>query len=100
MERKQWMREALERAATHFSLTLHGEPMFGWYERTIGRRARRGNESYWLRVVSEHKEWTNGEFWIGNEEALESLVLGNLNLLILPNGIGVTGRFEQKSSHG
>jgi len=66
---REWMRENLQRAAAHFGLELAGEPRLGWMDRSIGALAGRGGERFWLRVVSEHKQWIGGNFWTGNLDA-------------------------------
>ncbi|MFD4636869.1 aminoglycoside phosphotransferase [Lentzea sp. NPDC058436] len=66
---RQWMLENLHRAAAHFGLALIGEPRLGWMDRSIGVLAGRGDEQFWLRVVSENKQWISGDFWTGNLDA-------------------------------
>ncbi len=64
------MRAALHGAASQFSLTLAGRPVFGWQDRSIGARARtNGGEVVWLRVGSELVTWAYGESWDGNKDA-------------------------------
>ncbi|MDQ0417813.1 hypothetical protein J2Z48_001997 [Croceifilum oryzae] len=69
MDWKQWMREALEKAASIFSLNLIGTPVFGWQDRTIACLSLKDGVKVWLRVVTEQKKWKDGDFWTGNEEA-------------------------------
>lgn len=64
-----WMLENLQRAAAHFGLVLAGEPRLGWMDRSISVLAHRGEEQFWLRVVSENKQWIDGDFWTGNLDA-------------------------------
>jgi hypothetical protein len=64
-----WMRELLVQAAEHFSLVLLGDPTFGWRDRSIGSRVRDVDGDRWLRVVTSHSMWANGEFWTGNLDA-------------------------------
>ena len=66
---REWMRENLQRAAVHFGLDLVGEPRLGWMDRSISALASRGEERFWLRVVSENKQWISGAFWTGNLDA-------------------------------
>jgi hypothetical protein len=66
---KEWMRENLQRAAEHFELTLTGEPLSGWIGRSISAPVSKGDDQYWLRVVSEDQKWTGGDFWTGNLDA-------------------------------
>ncbi|WP_394620124.1 aminoglycoside phosphotransferase [Lentzea sp. JNUCC 0626] len=75
MQFREWMRENLGRAATHFGLDLLGEPRLGWMDRSIGALAGRGEQRFWLRVVSEDVRWASGDFWTGN---LDSTVLSSL----------------------
>lgn len=64
------MRSALHRAASHFSLTLAGRPVFGWQDRSIGTKARTvGGKAVWLRVGSELSTWAYGQSWEGNKDA-------------------------------
>lgn len=65
----EWMRENLQRAATHFGLVVDGEPRLGWIDRSIGALVSSGQERFWLRVVSENKQWIDGNFWTGNLDA-------------------------------
>ena len=67
-----WRR--LQLAAEHFSLTLAGEPTFGWRDRTIGSRANGSNGGRWLRVSWVHAQWAQGNYWTGNED--ESSIVG------------------------
>ncbi|MGH3829346.1 MAG: aminoglycoside phosphotransferase [Pseudonocardiaceae bacterium] len=62
------MRRRLRLAAGRFSLTLVGEPTFGWRDRTIGSRANGSNGERWLRVSWAHVQWTEGNYWTGNED--------------------------------
>lgn len=64
-----WMRALLTQAADYFSLTLIGDPTFGWHDRSIGSHARGVDGERWLRVVTSHSMWANGEFWTGNLDA-------------------------------
>lgn len=66
---REWMRENLDRAAEHFGLAVVGDPRFGWLDRSISALAHRGDEGYWLRVVSEDVQWVDGDFWTGNFDA-------------------------------
>lgn len=66
---RDWMRENLQRAADHFGLVLVGEPRLGWLDRSISSLVRRGDQQYWLRVVSEDERWIDGDFWTGNLDA-------------------------------
>lgn len=63
------MLSRLQLAAAHFSLTLTGEPTFGWRDRTVGSRTEGANGEYWLRVSWAHAQWTEGDYWTGNQEA-------------------------------
>ncbi|WP_433264852.1 phosphotransferase [Actinosynnema sp. CS-041913] len=66
---RQWMRDNLVRAAEHFGVVVTGEPLHGWLDRSISAPVRRGGAEYWLRVVSEDKQWIGGDFWTGNLDA-------------------------------
>ena len=66
---REWMRTLLAQAAEHFSLTLLSDPTFGWRDRSIGSRVRGFDGERWLRVVTSHSMWANGEFWTGNLDA-------------------------------
>jgi hypothetical protein len=66
---RQWMHETLRHAAGHFGLTVISVPEFGWLDRSISAAVRAGDQRLWLRVVSEDKQWTGGEFWTGNLDA-------------------------------
>jgi hypothetical protein len=61
-----YMSEALIKAASHFNVTLQENPTFGWYDRSIGSQVVGDHDRYWLRVVSERKEWITGDWWEGN----------------------------------
>lgn len=63
---REWMRKQLDCAAEHFSLTLAGDQVFGWRNRTIGSRT---NNDRWLRVSWSQERWTDRDWWTGNEEA-------------------------------
>jgi hypothetical protein len=71
---RKWMCGLLAQAAEQFSLTLVGDPTFGWRDRSIGVRVRGVEGERWLRVVTSHSMWANGEFWTGNLDA--STILG------------------------
>ncbi|MGH3905500.1 MAG: aminoglycoside phosphotransferase [Pseudonocardiaceae bacterium] len=62
----EWMHELLAQAGEHFSLTLQGGPTFGWRHRSIGSRTKGPDGDHWLRVVTSHATWANGQFWTGN----------------------------------
>ncbi|MFD1425144.1 hypothetical protein ACFQ4J_15605 [Laceyella tengchongensis] len=66
---RQFMNEALTKAATHFHVTLNGKPTYGWYDRSIGSQVIGKQKKCWLRVVSEKKWWAQGDWWVGNIEA-------------------------------
>lgn len=64
---REWMRQRLDQAARHFSVTLNGDHIFGWRNRTVGSRTHNGR---WLRVSWSQTRRTSGEWWAGNEEAV------------------------------
>ena len=66
---RQWMRGNLDRAAEHFGVIVTGDPLLGWHDRSISTPVRKGDAEYWLRVVSEDKQWIAGDFWTGNLDA-------------------------------
>ncbi|MFI1825328.1 aminoglycoside phosphotransferase [Streptomyces sp. NPDC020412] len=66
---RMWMRLNLDHAAAHFGLTVTGEPVFGWRDRSISASADSPNGARWLRVVSEQMDWAHGHGWTGNDDA-------------------------------
>ncbi|WP_246150544.1 aminoglycoside phosphotransferase family protein [Streptomyces qinzhouensis] len=66
---RAWMRQNLDRAADHFGLTVVGEPVFGWRDRSINAPADSPDGPRWLRVVSEQTQWAHGRGWTGNTDA-------------------------------
>lgn len=68
------MLDALDRAAAHFAVTLHGPPVWGWFGRTAGRPARtQGGPRTWLRVVSAPAATAEGKTWDGVRAAQAAL---------------------------
>ncbi|MGH3620218.1 MAG: aminoglycoside phosphotransferase [Sciscionella sp.] len=66
---RDWMRDNLLTAAGHFQVTIVGEPVFGWLDRSISVGVTRDGAEYWLRVVSEDPQWVHLDFWTGNQDA-------------------------------
>ncbi|MET8760741.1 hypothetical protein [Lentzea sp. NPDC004782] len=67
---RQWMHENLSHAADHFGLTVTDAPRLGRLDRSISAPVLAATgRRLWLRVVSEGKQWTGGEFWTGNLDA-------------------------------
>ncbi|SDJ26543.1 hypothetical protein SAMN04488074_101931 [Lentzea albidocapillata subsp. violacea] len=66
---RQWMHENLGHAAVHFGLTVAGQARLGWLDRSISAPVQAAGRWLWLRVVSEDKQWTGGDFWTGNLDA-------------------------------
>lgn len=66
---RSWLREAFAEAAARASATPTGEPVYGWRERTLSSRVSTPGGEFWLRVVSEQREWAEGDFWTGNVDA-------------------------------
>lgn len=66
---RQWMHKNLSHAADHFGLTVTGPARLGWLDRSISAPVEASDRRLWLRVVSEDKQWTGGEFWTGNLDA-------------------------------
>lgn len=63
------MAEQLHIAAAHFSVTPHGEQVFGWRDRTIGSRVSSADSERWLRVSWANPQWAQGEYWTGNRDS-------------------------------
>jgi hypothetical protein len=63
------MRSAIDTAGRKLGLTVTGEPVFGWRDRSIGVRAYGGGGDRWLRVVAEQHHWAYGDFWTGNADS-------------------------------
>jgi hypothetical protein len=70
---RAWMLAALHHAAELFGLDPTGTATFGWHDRSVGTAAapRTGGDLRWLRVVSEHLSWINGDWWTGNQDAAD-----------------------------
>ncbi|MBM7771328.1 hypothetical protein JOD54_001532 [Actinokineospora baliensis] len=66
---KKWMHDNLTRAAGHFGVSVVGVPLAGWLDRSISAAVSKDGTDHWLRVVSEDKQWTGGDFWTGNHDA-------------------------------
>jgi len=66
---RAWLAESFAKAAAEAGATPTSEPVFGWRERTLSRRVRTSDGEFWLRVVSEQREWADGDFWTGNLDA-------------------------------
>jgi hypothetical protein len=66
---RQWMHENLSHAADHFGLTIAGQARYGWLDRSVSAAVHASDRQLWLRVVSEDKQWTDGDFWTGNLDA-------------------------------
>ncbi|WP_243859913.1 aminoglycoside phosphotransferase [Amycolatopsis arida] len=64
-----WLVEVLAEAAAQAGVTVAGEPVFGWRERTIGAPVTSPEGAWWLRVVCEQQRYAGGEFWTGNTDA-------------------------------
>jgi len=65
-QHRSQMRSRLAVAADHFRVTLIGGATFGWRDRTIGSEV---DGSRWLRVSWSQEQWTDGEWWTGNQDA-------------------------------
>ncbi|WP_189252182.1 aminoglycoside phosphotransferase [Lentzea flava] len=63
------MHENLSHAADHFGLTIAGNVRLGWLDRSISAPVQASGRWLWLRVVSEDRQWTDGDFWTGNLDA-------------------------------
>lgn len=66
---RAWLADMLDRAATDLSVSLVGEWVYGWKDRSIGSAVTREGETLWLRVVAEHHAWATGPFWAGNTDS-------------------------------
>ncbi|USX56193.1 aminoglycoside phosphotransferase [Lentzea sp. HUAS12] len=66
---RRWMHDNLAHAAEHFGLTVLGEPGLGRQDRSISAPVQGRGDQLWLRVVSEDRQWIEGESWTGNLEA-------------------------------
>lgn len=66
---RHWLRELLDRTARQFGVTVIGDPVFGWRDRSISAPARDGDQPRWLRVVTESPTWAHGLMWTGNLDA-------------------------------
>ena len=66
---RHWMHKNLSHAAGHFGLTIAGQARYGWLDRSVSAPVQASDQQLWLRVVSEDKQWTDGDFWTGNLDA-------------------------------
>lgn len=68
-----WMLAALHHVAELFGLDPTGTATFGWNHCGVGTAAtsRTGGDRRWLRVVTEHLSWINGDWWTGNQDAAD-----------------------------
>jgi hypothetical protein len=65
-----FMRANLAQAAALLSAEVSGEPIFGWYLRSIGSRVEHADHgTCWLRVHSEPFATATGETWTGTADA-------------------------------
>lgn len=63
------MHDNLTHAADHLGLTVTGQVRLGRLDRSISAPVHAAGRRLWLRVVSEDKQWTSGDFWTGNLDA-------------------------------
>lgn len=68
-DHRSWLGSMLTEAADGLDVTVTGEPVYGWRDRSISAPATTRDGRAWLRVVTEHTEFTDGEFWTGNADA-------------------------------
>ena len=66
---RAFMLQALAKAINDFCMNAIGSPVFGWRDRSVGSKVKKGDQYFWLRVVSENKNWIQKEWWEGNEAA-------------------------------
>ncbi|WP_157548317.1 aminoglycoside phosphotransferase [Nonomuraea candida] len=50
-------------------MSLIGEAVFGWHDRTIGSASATERCRFWLRATAEQRDWAHGEAWTGNRDA-------------------------------
>ncbi|WP_109505401.1 phosphotransferase family protein [Nocardioides speluncae] len=67
---RAFMHENLAHAAAVLSAEVAGEPVFGWYLRSIGSRVEHADHgTCWLRVHSEPFATASGDTWTGTADA-------------------------------
>ncbi|HWO76089.1 MAG TPA: hypothetical protein VNM69_09385, partial [Bacillus sp. (in: firmicutes)] len=64
-DHQAFMVKSLRKAASYFHVTLQGDPVFGWRDRSIGSLVISEQGKNWLRVVSEMKQWVHEDWWEG-----------------------------------
>ncbi|MEV6982277.1 aminoglycoside phosphotransferase [Sphaerisporangium sp. NPDC051017] len=67
---RAFLHRILAEGATRLQVSLTGEAVFGWHDRTIGSAALDAQGGrFWLRATAEHREWAGGDAWTGNQDA-------------------------------
>ncbi|MEU9889109.1 aminoglycoside phosphotransferase [Sphaerisporangium sp. NPDC051011] len=67
---RAFLRRVLSDGATRLGVSLIGQSVFGWHDRTIGSAAlRAGGGRFWLRATAEHRDFADGDTWTGNHDA-------------------------------
>ncbi|MDF5751283.1 aminoglycoside phosphotransferase [Spongiactinospora sp. TRM90649] len=66
---RAFLRRVLAEGADRLGVTLTGDAVFGWHDRTIGSACLREDHRLWLRATAEHCDWAHGEGWTGNQDA-------------------------------
>ncbi|MFI6174903.1 aminoglycoside phosphotransferase [Nonomuraea sp. NPDC051191] len=68
---RAFLRRVLREGATGLGVTLTGDVVFGWRDRTIGSAVTSSGGRFWLRATAEHHDWTQSEAWTGNLDAAD-----------------------------
>ncbi|MEU4224867.1 aminoglycoside phosphotransferase [Nonomuraea sp. NPDC026600] len=66
---RAFLRRILAEGSNRLGVTLTGDAVFGWHDRTIGSAALAEEGRFWLRATAEHHDWAHGEAWTGNPDA-------------------------------
>lgn len=66
---RDWLWRSLGEAAEQLDVTVEGEPVWGWHDRSVSAKVTTREGAAWLRVVSEMTDWLHLDFWTGNETA-------------------------------
>lgn len=67
---RAFLHRILSEGADRLGVSLIGEAVFGWHDRTIGSAAldEQGGR-FWIRATAEHHDWAGGDMWTGNRDA-------------------------------
>ncbi|MFC0865716.1 aminoglycoside phosphotransferase [Sphaerimonospora cavernae] len=66
---RRFLHRILAEGAERLGVSLTGQAVFGWHDRTIGSAALTDRGHFWLRATAEHRDWAYGEAWTGNQDA-------------------------------